>query len=169
MGKMMNVDRSEKPCYLDDRGFEGAQVISLEDVKASSWLETIINLLWHHRPGDVVSLSITTLVVLGIESRAIGAHWVLIVVALMTVAFGVFAIMIGHIHVQRDETSSPDDSRAASQSKGEVGETQSENGPEFLRSDSPGFGPLRSRGGGSNGRQQIDHPEPERRKGSHSN
>ena len=127
----MSVERDKNQLRLDDRGFEGTQVVSLEDVKTSSWIGAGIDLLRSHHP--VVAVGLATLIVQGIESCAVAAPWALIVVASMTTAFGVFVITIGCIHVQRTEASGPDDPGVACEGKGEVGETHTKSG-KFARS-----------------------------------
>jgi len=164
MGEVMSGERESTPIYLDDSGFEGVRVINLEDSKPESWIAVGIDLLGSHRPLEAVAL--LTLAVLAIESYAIGAHWELVVVALVTVTFALFVIMIGRTN-GRSEASSSDDAGVATQGERKVGEAQSGNGSESLGGDPPSTVSVRSRGGGGNGRQQADHPKPRRRKGNH--
>jgi len=124
------MSRDATPLLLDDRGFEGTQVLSLEDAKPRSWIEAVVNYLRPHRPSDAIG--ILTLGVLPAECYLVHDSWAQVTVTSLTVVFAVFVVLIGRSHGDRIEASGPADPGAAREGPGETGEPQRGDGPEPL-------------------------------------
>lgn len=150
--------RTERPQIRPDTdAFEDLNFAGWGEPTPRSWTGVVAEFICRHDRVTVVAVS--TLVAVAVVAHSVDHPVALVAVALITAAFGTFAmIWIGPHHGKAEESNHTDELGRGSEGSGEAGDAQRRDGAELLRDPSERPRGLRHSVVGAEGWRISDHP-----------